>query len=95
MFGHLIYLPAVYPKGTEDIVRENYPGGIAVDPLPIRSVLGSLTCLNVVMVGLISGFTGIERTFFERAIRELVPRGTEEINMKAFDTGKTLTGVAR
>jgi indolepyruvate ferredoxin oxidoreductase beta subunit len=84
---------AAYPEGTADILKANYPGLLAVDPLTISTVLGGLKCLNVAMVGVISLFTGIERSFFERAIMELAPRGTEDMNIKAFDTGRTLTGV--
>lgn len=81
---------AAYPEGTEDLLKKHYRGVLAIDPDAIRAAAGSDKCINVALVGVIAALTGIEPAVFERAIRELAPRGTHDMNMKAFEAGRAL-----
>jgi 2-oxoglutarate ferredoxin oxidoreductase subunit gamma len=50
--------------------------------------LGRRLVLNMVMVGFFAGATGLlSREAVERAVRESVPRGTEELNLQAMRKG--------
>jgi indolepyruvate ferredoxin oxidoreductase beta subunit len=81
----------LYPEGTEDFLKKQYRDRIAIDPECLCSPSGNPKTLNVSLVGTIAGLTGIDRKFFGQAIRELVPPGTQEINMSAFDKSIALT----
>lgn len=50
--------------------------------------LGRKIIANIVMLGFLTGVTGIvSPETMREAIRTSVPRGTEELNLKAFETG--------
>ena len=50
--------------------------------------LGRRLVLNIVMVGFFTGVTGlVTMGAVERAVRDSVPRGTEDLNMRAFRKG--------
>jgi 2-oxoglutarate ferredoxin oxidoreductase subunit gamma len=53
-----------------------------------RDVAGREVVANVVGLGLLAGLTGIvSRRALEAAVRDRVPRGTADINLKALDAG--------
>ncbi len=53
-----------------------------------REVTGRDLAANIVAVGLVAGLTGIvSRESLEAAVRERVPPGTEEMNLRALDAG--------
>jgi len=50
--------------------------------------LGKVIVANIVMLGALTNLTGIvSREAMEKAVRESIPRGTEEINLKALEAG--------
>jgi 2-oxoglutarate ferredoxin oxidoreductase subunit gamma len=50
--------------------------------------LGRKIVANMVMLGFVTGVTGIvSKEAMKEAIRTSVPRGTEELNLRAFETG--------
>lgn len=50
--------------------------------------LGRLIVANIVMLGALTNLTGIvSRGAMEKAVRESIPQGTEEINLKALEAG--------
>ena len=50
--------------------------------------LGKIIVANIVMLGALANLTGIvSREAMEKAVRESIPRGTEEINLKALEAG--------
>ena len=50
--------------------------------------LGKAIVANIVMLGALANLTGIvSREAMEKAVRESIPRGTEEINLKALEAG--------
>ena len=58
--------------------------------------LGKSIVANVVMVGFLTGVTGIvSREAMELAIRDTAPRGTEEINLRAFKLGLEMAQLRR
>jgi 2-oxoglutarate ferredoxin oxidoreductase subunit gamma len=50
--------------------------------------LGRRMIMNIVMVGFFTGVTGlIDSIAVEKAVRDSVPKGTEDLNLKAFQKG--------
>ncbi len=50
--------------------------------------LGKIIVANIVMLGALANLTGIvSREAMEKAVKESIPRGTEEINLKALEAG--------
>ena len=70
-------------------------GNYRVVPLPIIQSaverLGKFMVANIISLGIITAVSGIvSENAVKQAIKARVPRGTEEINIKAFETGLTM-----
>lgn len=88
------------PGGTlivdEDLVKTEDTATHKVYRAPFFTVavkeLGRSVVANVVMLGFLTGVTGIVSwEAMERAIQDTAPRGTEELNLRAFRKGLDLT----
>jgi len=79
-----------YPEGTESFLEKRYKNIIPVDPATISEKFGSLKVLNVVLLGVISVLTGLDRDCIVKALKENVPEGTVELNLSAFDFGRNI-----
>ncbi len=79
-----------YPVGAAEFIRKNFPGSYLVDPAELKTRLNNTKVLNVAMLGLISRMVDIEEQAWRRAITELTPAGTAELNLSAFNAGKQL-----
>jgi indolepyruvate ferredoxin oxidoreductase beta subunit len=82
---------AGYPdmKTIEKSVKKLGGRAIIIDATSLAQRAGNLRTMNVVMLGALSG-TGklpVSVESLKRVIRENVPRGTEEVNMRAFELG--------
>jgi 2-oxoglutarate ferredoxin oxidoreductase subunit gamma len=76
----------------EDLVKmDAEPESVAVHRIPARRLakeLGQALVQNIVMAGFITGTSGVvSAEAVERSVRDSVPKGTEEINLKAFAVG--------
>jgi 2-oxoglutarate ferredoxin oxidoreductase subunit gamma len=74
--------------------------GVQVFCLPIietaRDKIGKLIVANIVALGAIVGLSGIvTRDAMEKALRARVPRGTEELNLRALAAGFELVEAAK
>ncbi len=78
----------IYEK---DLVRPTFKEGQAAYGIPstrIAESLGRSIVQNIVMVGFFAAVTKlVPREAFRNAVKESVPAGTEELNLKAFDAG--------
>ncbi len=79
----------------EDLVKDTKRDDCKVYRVPSSRIavneLGRGVVANLVMVGFLVGLTNIvSEPSMEKAIREGVPKGTEEINLKAFRRGLEL-----
>jgi 2-oxoglutarate ferredoxin oxidoreductase subunit gamma len=84
------------PGGTlvvdEDLVKVDDGDDYRVYSAPFSNTavkeLGRSVVANVVMLGFLTGITDIvSREAMEQAIRDNAPRGTEELNLRAFRMG--------
>jgi 2-oxoglutarate ferredoxin oxidoreductase subunit gamma len=76
----------------KDLVKpEKVPKGVAVHAIPatrLAEEMGRKIVMNIIVVGFFSAMTGITSYDASRkAVETSVPPGTEEINLKAFETG--------
>jgi len=77
----------------EDLVTPEPPppAGVRLLKVPATRIaegLGRRIVANIVMLGFLAAVTDfITREAFEEAIRTSVPRGTEELNLRAFEEG--------
>ncbi|MCK4547257.1 MAG: 2-oxoacid:acceptor oxidoreductase family protein [Candidatus Eisenbacteria sp.] len=93
------YASDVKPEGTL-LVDSTYvssvpEGNYRVFQFPItqkaKDELGSATVANVVALGMISALTSVVSSeSIESAILARVPKGTEDLNLKAYRLGRTL-----
>jgi len=90
------FAPSLRPRGTliyeEELVKPAHiPEGTNAFHIPctrLASELGRKLVQNVVMVGFTAAVTGIVSPDAARkAVRDSVPRGTEDLNLAAFDKG--------
>jgi 2-oxoglutarate ferredoxin oxidoreductase subunit gamma len=89
------YLDQLRSGGTliveDDLVRlpEGHSSAHRIPATRIAAQdLGRRIVTNMVMLGFCGAVTGlIGREALERTVRENVPRGTEELNLRAFDEG--------
>lgn len=81
---------AQYPQ---DIVPKLQQAGvdlIAVDALDLAQQAGSSKATNTVLIGILSTLMPFEKETWENAIRELVPSKFLDLNLKAFELGRTV-----
>jgi 2-oxoglutarate ferredoxin oxidoreductase subunit gamma len=75
----------------EDLVKVNKSRKTRLFIIPatrIAQELGRVAVANIVMLGFITAITKVVSVeAMKRAVIESVPKGTEELNMKAFDRG--------
>jgi len=94
--AYVKFLPSLAPNGTliyegDLVVLENLPKGIKTAGVPctrIAEELGNKIVANIVMLGFFAAQTGIvSREAARKAVEASVPRGTEKLNLAAFDRG--------
>jgi 2-oxoglutarate ferredoxin oxidoreductase subunit gamma len=88
--------PTLKPGGLvlfeeELVAKMCLPAGARALGIPatrFAEELGRRLVLNIVMVGFFAGTTGLlSYAAVEKAVKESVPRGTEELNLKALKKG--------
>jgi len=92
------FSPSLVPNGTllyeSDLVEiGKLPASIKTAGIPctrIAEELGRKIVANIVMVGFFTGQTGVvSREAMHKAIEDSVPKGTEKLNLEAFEKGYT------
>ncbi len=76
----------------EELVKpHDVPEGVTMHSIPstrLAEEIGRRLVSNIVMVGFFTAVTGlISEPSARRAVKDLVPRGTEDLNLIAFDRG--------
>ncbi len=93
------FLPEMHPEGTllyeQDMVEiGSLPPGVRAFGMPTTrspEEMRRRLVLNIVMVGFFTGVTGlVSEEATRQAIKESVPRGTEKLNLAAFQAGLDL-----
>ena len=83
---------AEYPdmKTIEGAVKKLGGRTIIIDATSLAQKAGNVRAMNVVMLGALAGTGKIPVSIesLKQVIRENVPRGTEEVNLRAFELGR-------
>lgn len=62
-----------------------------IDASATAAELGNTRAANSVVLGSVAAFLDIDNAHWEAAIRELVPKGTHEVNLAAFRAGREVS----
>lgn len=95
--AYRLFIKQLKPGGMllyeSDLVTldSSVPAGVQIFGVPatrIAEEIGKRVVLNIVMVGFFTGVTGlVSRDAVEQAVRDSIPRGTEKLNLAAFERG--------
>jgi len=79
-----------YPTDPVGDVRARHDHVLAVSATNMALSLGNLRVANIILLGVVSKFLSFRESHWKKAIKARVPRGTEEINLKAFQAGQSV-----
>lgn len=77
-----------YPDELEKKIREKVEKAIIIDAFAIASTLGNTRLVNTILLGVISNSIDLEEEKWLEVIERMAPKGTVEINKKAFLEGR-------
>ncbi len=81
---------AAYPDNAEAIIRQNTASPIIVDALPIAEELGNPRLINTILLGISSTLLPLPVETWKTVIAKQVPAKYKDLNMDAFDKGRSL-----
>lgn len=77
-----------YPEDPETKIRERVSGAKILDALGVASKLGNPKLVNTVMLGVLSQTLELPEEKWLEVIERMAPKGTGELNRKAFLEGR-------
>lgn len=80
-----------YPKNVVEKLRSKHNNVIALDALGLAKEAGHFRAVNIVLLGVLSKFLGIDNDTWLESIKNTVPQKTIEINTRAFKMGAEYT----
>lgn len=81
---------AKYPEEAEEILRKSAADSILVDALGIAEELGNPRLVNTILLGMTSRLLELPESNWRKVILQRVPKAFKELNLKAFERGKSL-----
>ena len=81
---------AEYPKGLADKIRQKFPDLLLVDGQGLALSAGDVRAANTVLLGAVSKRLMIAEEIWLQALEKMVPKKALEINLKAFQSGRSL-----
>lgn len=79
-----------YPKDIFERLENKYDL-VVVDALSEARKLGNVRVFNVIVLGIVSRYLGIEKEIWEKVIRNTVPSKTVDLNLTAFEIGRNIS----
>lgn len=80
---------AKYPDEIIDRIKASGIRCIAIDASSLATEAGNEKASNVALLGAASGMSGVDPAVWEDAIRATVPPKLLDVNLKAFELGRT------
>lgn len=77
-----------YPAIDADLFSDRSLKTRLIDASATAARLGNARAANSVILGSVAAFLGVDVAHWEAAICQLVPKGTEEVNLAAFRAGR-------
>ncbi|MBD3180082.1 MAG: indolepyruvate oxidoreductase subunit beta [Candidatus Latescibacteria bacterium] len=78
-----------YPESPEKRIMEKNPDAMIVKAFDIASELGNVRLVNTIMLGALSQSLDIDEKVWLDVIERMAPKGTGELNKKAFGRGRS------
>jgi len=80
-----------YPAFDAELFADRHLKTRLVDAAETATELGNVRAANSVILGSVAAFLDIDDMHWEAAIERLVPKGTAEVNLAAFNAGREVT----
>jgi len=77
-----------YPEKVEDTIKARVPKTTIIDAYEIGKKLGNTRLVNTILLGVLSNDLDLEESKWLQVIERMAPKGTGEINKKAFVEGR-------
>ena len=81
-----------YPKNIEEICKNKTDHIVLVDGVKITEQIGNPRTINSVLLGALSNFLEFDEQYWMKAISQRVPAKTIELNRKAYEAGRMVSG---
>lgn len=78
-----------YPDDPIGAVKKRTSNVTVVEAVKLANSLGNPRLVNTILLGVLSRRLDISTDIWEKVISERVPKGTEELNIKAFREGRS------
>ncbi|MBN1884260.1 MAG: indolepyruvate oxidoreductase subunit beta [Candidatus Krumholzibacteriota bacterium] len=79
-----------YPDHIEEALKKRVPKATVVDAFALAEKLGNSRMVNTILLGVLSRSIDIEESTWLDVIERMAPKGTGEINKKAFLEGRAV-----
>lgn len=80
-----------YPEKLEERLKEKVPGALIIDAASIAKKLGNPRLVNTILLGVLSRSLDLKEEKWLEVIERRAPKGTGELNKKAFMEGRKLS----
>lgn len=81
---------AKYPEEAQETLKRSAGDPIVVDALSIAEQLGNPRLVNTILLGMTSRLLELPESNWKKVVSERVPKAFKELNLKAFEKGKSL-----
>lgn len=78
-----------YPGDIVDFLKNNYPCVVSLNAVELALQAGNAKAANVVLLGAVSKLIGIEKSVWEKVIKEAFSKKLIKLNLDAFQMGIT------
>lgn len=78
-----------YPENVVAMLKSHTDKIDVINAVDIASKLKNVRVVNTIMLGALSSYLDIDESIWEETIKRQVPKGTEEVNLKAFFLGRS------
>ncbi len=79
-----------YPEKVEERIKSRIPNTIVIDAYSVALELGNPRLVNTVLLGVLSKSIELEEEKWLQVIERMAPKGTGELNKKAFLKGRAM-----
>jgi indolepyruvate ferredoxin oxidoreductase beta subunit len=77
-----------YPYDALEKIQKKLKHVKVIDAVHIAQELGNLRLINTILLGVLSVSLNIEESIWKEIIHQYVPKGTENLNERAFEKGR-------
>ncbi len=81
-----------YPQNVGDILKSNGFNVLEANATEEAKKMGNIRTVNVILLGILSKFLPLKNKSWETALKQSVKPQFYDINNKAFETGKNISG---